>query len=38
MSTPMNDLRFEQPVDRLGLAVVVTVANASDGRLDPRFG
>jgi hypothetical protein len=34
----MNDLGFVEAVDRFGESVVVRVADASDGRLDPGFG
>src|SRR6202034_3558684 len=34
----VNDLRLEQADDGLGQGVVVRVANAADGALDPRNG
>jgi hypothetical protein len=34
----MDDLGLVKPVDGLGESIVVTVANAADGRLDPSFG
>ena len=37
-SLPMDDLSLVESVDRFGQRVVVRVANAADGRLDPGFG
>lgn len=37
-SSPMDDLGFVKTVDRFGESIVVTVADASDGRLDARLG
>ena len=34
----MDDLRLVETVDRFGEGVVVGVADAADGRLDPGFG
>ncbi len=36
--TPMDELGLVKPVNGLGEGVVVAVANATDGRLDPSFG
>ena len=37
MATAVDDLSLEQPVDRLGQGIVVTVAHAADGRFDSRL-
>jgi hypothetical protein len=37
-SAPMNDLGFVEAVDGLGQGVVIAVADAADGRLDPGLG
>ncbi len=37
-SAPMNDLCLVEPIDRLGESVVITVADAADGRLDAGLG
>jgi len=34
----MNDLGFVEAVDRLCESIVIAVADAADGRLDPSFG
>jgi hypothetical protein len=36
--TPVDDLGLVEAVDGLGQRVVVAVADAADGRLDPGFG
>ena len=36
-ATAVDDLSLEQPVDRLGQGIVVTVAHAADGRFDSRL-
>jgi hypothetical protein len=36
-SLPMDDLGFVKPVDRFRESIVVTIANASDRRLDARL-
>ena len=37
-SASMDDLRFEETVDGFRQSVVIAVADAADGRLDPGFG
>jgi len=37
-STPVYDLGFVEAVDRLGESIVVTVADAADGRFDAGCG
>jgi hypothetical protein len=37
-STSMDDLSLVEAIDRFGEGVVVRVADAADGRLDPGFG
>lgn len=37
-SSPIDDLGLVKTVDRFGESIVVTVANASDRRLDARLG